>query len=659
MRFDAREFTPCLFAILLSSLLISQVDADVSVANIFGDNMVIQRDSAVPIWGWSDAGDDVTVVAKGQSATTVADVDGRWSVELQPIAIGEPFNIRVIGSHNEIEIKNVLAGEVWICGGQSNMAWTVERSDNPKEEINNANYPLIRQIKIGRQINTQPQDDVANSGWQSCSPKTAADFTAVGYYFARKLHQETDLPIGLINCNWGGTPIEAWTGADSLRTHPDYAKRIEAIEYESNNLDKFQAEFEQELEQWKVKHKTAIESADTNANSDLDDSTWKEINVPGQWEQQGYKRFDGLAWYRKRFEIPQEWVGKELTLSLAKADDIDRTFVNGKMIGSTAGSGKLRNYKIPSGVNDTRELNIAVQIQDHQRAGGLTGPAQAMAIKLDKDSTMEIAGSWKFKTSTDKKNLPRRPNGPGFHSPHNPTSLFNGMLHPIVPYGVRGAIWYQGESNAARAHQYRSLFPLLIQDWRSQWKKELPFYWVQLANFKAAKDEPGDSDWAELREAQSMSLKLPATGQAVIIDIGNAKDIHPKNKQDVGKRLAYIALNKHYGIAANYSGPKYSGHSIEGNRVRLQFEFADGLKASDSKPLSQFAIAGKDKKFIWANAAIEGNEVIVYHDDVPEPAAVRYAWADNPAGCNLTNASELPASPFRTDDWPGITVDRK
>lgn len=282
-----------------------------------------------------------------------------------------------------------------------------------------------------------------------------------------------------------------------------------------------------------------------------------------------------------------------------------------------------------------------------------------MTIGLDAESKMEIAGSWKFKTARSLRELPRRPKGPGFHGPHNPTALFNGMLHPIVPYGVRGAIWYQGESNAGRAYQYRTLFPLLIQDWRKQWKQELPFYWVQLTNYKAAQEEPTDSGWAELREAQSMTLKLPSTGQAVIIDIGNAKNIHPKNKQDVGKRLANIALNKHYGITTNYSGPEYASHLVEGNRIRLRFKFGNGLKSSDGKTLSQFAIAGNDKQFVWANASIEGDELVVQSDEVPEPVAVRYAWADNPEGCNLTNASELPASPFRTDDWPGITVNKK
>ena len=659
MNLNSTKSLPAIVILLLSILIVTQVQADVRVANIFGNNMVIQRDSVVPIWGWSDAGDNVTVSAKGQSVKAVADKDGRWKVELQPIAVGEPFNMKITGSHNELEIKNVLAGEVWICGGQSNMAWTVGRSRNAEKEIANANYPLIRQVKIDRGVDTQPQDDIGNSGWKLSSPETAGNFTAVGFYFARKLHQETGLPVGLINCNWGETRVEAWTSAASIKTHPDYASQIAEIEHEHQNLEQAQADFEKELAKWKVKYKTSIESKDAFANRDLDDSSWKALNVPGGWESQGINGFDGLAWYRKRFEVPQEWVGKKLTLSLAKVDDNDRTFVNGTMIGSTNGANKNRSYKIPASVIESTTVDVAVQVHDSRQRGGLIGPADAMAIQLNDESKMEISGNWKFKTTVSQKDLPRRPKGPGFDGPHNPTALFNAMLNPIIPYGVRGAIWYQGESNAGRAHQYRTLFPMLIQDWRKHWKQELPFYWVQLANFRAVKDEPAPSDWAELREAQSMTLKLPSTGEAIIIDIGEAKDIHPRNKQDVGKRLAYIALNKHYGIAANYSGPRYKSLAIESNRIRLDFEFNEGLKSANGQKLSQFAIAGEDKKFFWANAAIEGNQVIVYSDDVPEPKAVRYAWADNPQGCNLTNASELPASPFRTDDWPGVTVGKK
>ena len=304
-------------------------------------------------------------------------------------------------------------------------------------------------------------------------------------------------------------------------------------------------------------------------------------------------------------------------------------------------------------------MSIAVQVHDTRGTGGIVAADVPMAVRLNKDARVEIGGDWKFKTAVAQNELPQRPVAPGFNGPNNPTALFNGMLHPVIPYGIAGAIWYQGESNAGRAYQYRSLFPLLIQDWRRQWQQEIPFYWVQLANFRQTKDVPGDSSWAELREAQSMTLAMPSTGQAVIIDIGEANDIHPKNKQDVGKRLALHALNHQYGMKTDFSGPSFRNYLIDGSQIRVRFDYADGLTTSDGKPLSQFAIAGKDQKFVWADATIDGNEVVVQSDQVTEPWAVRYGWADNPAGCNLTNSSGIPASPFRTDDWPGMTVDNK
>ena len=653
------------FSLALWSLLVflfplcTEALADIRVANIFGDNMVIQRQSAVPIWGWSKPGDNITVKAKGQTVSALAGADGKWSVRLEPIAVGDPFNILITGSESKIEIKNVLAGEVWICGGQSNMAWTVARSGNPAEEIAKAKFPLIRQVKIANKFNENPQHDVENSGWKLCSPETAGEFTAVGYYFARKLHRETGLPIGLINCNWGGTIVEAWTSSESLSSHPDFTNRIEAINNQSGNLDEAKKQFVSDLREWKEQLQKEIQSEDQNRQPDFDDSSWSKIQVPGQWEQQGHPNFDGLAWFRKQIAIPKDWIGKELKLQLGQIDDVDRTFVNGELVGQTNRWNKNRTYKVPANVNSREQLVVAVQVHDLHGGGGFVPTKQGLNVQINSDSKINLKGSWNFKIQRNQNELPAEPRSPGFNGPNHPTALFNGMLRPVIPYAIRGAIWYQGESNASRAQQYRSLFPLLIQDWRKQWNQELPFYWVQLANFRKTVEQPGSSDWAELREAQSMALKLPSTGEAIIIDIGEANDIHPKNKQDVGKRLAYIALNKHYGIAARYSGPRFKNYLVEGNRIRLRFDFAEGLKSADGNALSQFAIAGWDQKFVWANADIEGNEVVVSSDQVAEPVAVRYAWADNPEGCNLTNVSDLPASPFRTDNWPGSTDGKK
>ena len=640
---------------LLTIAMPVTVTADVSLAAPFGDNMVLQRNCQIPVWGWSDAGDEVMVFARDQTRAAKADDNGKWMVALKPMQVGKPFSIRVKGTHNEVELENVVVGEVWICSGQSNMEWTVNGAANPEGEKQAANLPMIRHMKVLHNINTSPQSNCETTGWQVCSPQTAGEFSAVGYYFARKIHKELNVPIGLINSSWGGTIVEAWTSADSLITHPDFAKRISKIHASESSLAVAEKEFQVEMAKWQQRYDVALEKSAEEFSNAVDDSNWKQLAVPGQWEQQGFRRYDGIAWYRRSISIPESWTGKEITLSLGAIDDNDRTFVNGVKVGETNGWNRVRKYLVPAGSAIGSVLNIAVQVHDTGGAGGFHGEAEQLSIAVDGESPLPLAGKWKFKTSDVTADLDPRPKRPGFNGPNNPTALYNGMIQPLIPFAFKGAIWYQGESNARRAYQYRSLFPLLIKDWRTKWNRDLPFYWVQLANFQRVVKQPSDSEWAELREAQSMALKLPKTGEAVIIDIGDARDIHPKNKQDVGKRLALIAMKNDYGLDVHCYGPRYRSMTIDGSKIRLLFDHAEGIKSSDSKPLAQFAIAGDDKKFVWATATVDGNDIVVSSPDVKNPVAVRYAWANNPQGCNLTNASGIPASPFRTDSWPGIT----
>ena len=619
--------------------------------------MVLQRDANNPIWGWADAGETVKVSARDQVLQTVADARGHWRVELKPMNVGDPFVLRIQSAEDEIELENVVVGEVWVCSGQSNMEWTVNGSGNPETEKRNANFPLIRHVKIQRKVSNFPMSKCQTSGWQVCNPETAGQFSAVGYYFGRKLHQELNVPIGLINTSWGGTIVEAWTSAETLKSHPDFTERIAEASVDVDKLAESQKKFELELKQWKSDYSDAVNRSLQTEPKDLADTGWSAINVPGPWERQGFVRFDGVGWYQKTIELSDDLVGKRLELSLGQIDDNDRTFVNGKKVGETSGWNKPRTYSIPSDLNTKKSLTISVQVHDLQGAGGIHGKAKNLFVAADSSKPISLSGSWKFSKAAPFKELPKRPVSPGFNGPNNPTALFNGMVNPLIPFQFKGAIWYQGESNAGRAHQYRELFPLLIQDWRKKWNSEFPFYWVQLANFMKVVDQPGASAWAELREAQSMTLKLPKTGQAVIIDIGEARDIHPKNKQDVGKRLAWIALKNDYGFENMQAwGPRYREMTIEGDRIRLKFDDADGIRASDGKPLARFEIAGEDKSFVWANAVIDGKDVVVSASSVTKPVAVRYAWSNNPEGCNLTNQSGVPASPFRTDDWPGVTV---
>ena len=652
------------FVILVEAVLVILVAqpfacADVSVAGIFGDNMVLQRGMENPIWGWTDAGDEVLVFARDQKIGVKADENGKWMVKLGPMDVGAPFSIRIKGSHNEINLENVVVGEVWICSGQSNMAWPITRAANPQQELANANYPMIRHVNVERGIAMKPQSNCSTSGWKICSPENAGEFTAVGYYFGRKLHNELNVPIGLINTTWGGTIVEAWTSSDSLKTHLDFTERVESIAQRADKLQEAMEQFEVEMNAWQEKYDAAFAQADQESVGEIDDSNWDSINAPGQWESQGYRGLDGIAWYRKTIDVPEQMLNRSLSLSLSMIDDNDRTFVNGQLVGSTSGYRTPRKYEVPADVNDVKQMTIAVQVIDNQGAGGIYGQADQMNLSAEGVESISIAGQWQFKKSDLMSNLPPKPKHAGFKGPNHPTALFNAMVSPIVPVAFKGVIWYQGESNAGRAHQYRSLFPLMIQDWRNKWEREFPFYWVQLASFMQPPSEPRSSNWAELREAQSMTLSLPQTGEAVIIDIGDTNNIHPKNKQDVGKRLAWIALKHDYGFKIDYSGPRYREIKIEGDKIRLSFDFAEGLRTSDGKPLARFEIAGENRKFVWATATIDGQEVVVYCESVKKPVAVRYAWANNPEGCNLTNRIELPASPFRTDDWPGITTGKK
>ena len=503
-------------------VLVAPAAAELKLATIFTDHMVLQRDQAVNVWGNADAGAEITVTVAEKSATGRAGDDGKWRVSVPALAAGGPHELAVSTSTgDQVKLADVLVGEVWVCSGQSNMAWTMTRVNNADEEIAAANYPQIRLVTVPRRPVPEPQESFEGS-WVVCSPETVPEFSAVGYFFGRELYKELNVPIGLINTSYGGTPAEAWTSLPAMQAKASLAPLLKRWDDSVAGWDPDQAEAD---------FKLAME----------------------KWE--------------------------------------------------------------------------------------------AAAAKAKEDGKPE----------------PRRPRmaaNPAV-SAHRPSNLYNGMIQPLIPFGIRGAIWYQGESNASRAYQYRTVFATMIENWREQWGQgDFPFIFVQLANFRAVKDEPAESDWAELREAQLMTRRhLPNTGMAVIIDIGEANDIHPRNKQDVGKRLALWALANTYGQKdLVYSGPMLFSAEQRGDQMVLKFKSVGGglvAKGNDGK-LTGFSIAGPDKKFVWADAKIDGDTIVVSSPDVKDPQAVRYGWADNPI-CNLYNKEGLPASPFRTDNWPGIT----
>lgn len=631
--------------------------ANVTLPKIFGDNMVLQREKPIPVWGWAAPGETVTIQLNKQIVTTNADKNGRWMLKLLPEKAGGPYTFIAKGK-NTVTYKNVLIGEVWICSGQSNMEMPIAgwgKINNYEQEIAAADYPQIRHIKIPNTISSSPKDDIESGEWKIANPQNAGDFTATGYFFARELYKQLKVPIGLINTSWGGTMVETWTSREAFQQSPEFKNMIAGMP--SVNLDSVArmrtAAMLKKIEEAQGPLVTKEEAAgwsEANANT----SDWPQMNLPGLWEANGLAGLDGVVWFRKLFIVRTEDAGKEAKLELSMIDDNDITWVNGVKVGSTDAYNVKRKYTVPAGVLKEGVNTIAIRVEDNGGGGGVYGEASDLKISFG-NLQQSLSGPWIYRVESVLKNNGIGPND-------YPTLLFNAMINPLIPYAMRGAIWYQGETNAGRAYQYRKGFPLMINDWRKRWGSNFPFYFVQLATFNADNgNSKKGSTWAELREAQSQTLSLPNTGMAVTTDIGDPTNIHPKNKQDVGKRLAAIALHNVYGKNIISSGPVYQNMKVSGNKIIVTFtNTGSGLvvKGNDEK-LSGFEVAGEDKIFYTATATIIGNTVVVSSASVTRPVAVRFGWADDAGADNLSNKEGFPASPFRTDSWKGITENVK
>lgn len=655
--------------ILLVLFMVCSADlhSQLSLSSLFSDHMVLQQKSNAPIWGMDNPGSTVQISTSwnGKTYSAVTDNAGKWQIKMETPSAGGPYEIVISGSEN-ITFTNVMIGEVWICSGQSNMEMPLTgwgKIFNYEEEIAAANHPRIRLLQVDKATSTYPLEEPSLSagGWQECSPETIPYFSATAYFFGRDLLQELDVPVGLIHTSWGGTMAEAWTSLESLQLMPDFKESAEEYAAVPRDPEQQKAYFEQKFTEWHRKVNTLDfgmeKDVATAAVASYPEEGWSSVTLPGPWENNGLPEFDGIAWYRKSIEIPDNWEGQELILSLGAVDDNEETWFNGVKIGATEGAGAARRYRIPAARVKAGKAILAVRVLDTGGLGGFMGKESEMYIAPAGKETLRenLNGEWLFRTAVNLNDVGMPPQR-NPESPHYPTTLYNAMIAPLVPYAIRGAIWYQGESNAGRAYQYRTLFPLMIRDWRTKWGYEFPFYFVQLANYMQRKEEPSASGWAELREAQLQTLRLHNTGMAVTIDIGDANDIHPKNKQDVGKRLALLARRHTYDEDLVAEGPRYNSYRIEEGKIRICFKpCSSGPAIRGDGDLKGFAIAGPDRMFHWAKAHIEGNEVVVHSAKVPFPVAVRYGWADNPA-CNLVNEAGLPASPFRTDDWPGTTI---
>ena len=641
-------------------MLAVQLSAKVKLFPVFTDNMVLQQQTQVRIWGTAAADRKVTVRTSWDKAvyTVPSDGAGAWSVMVNTPSAGGPYTLTFSDGKDKTVLENVLIGEVWICSGQSNMEMMMKDrvTGYEKDLAESSKYTDIRILHVDKATSPAPLDSLSihDGGWQVCNAENLDDFSATAYYFGKFLHEGIDVPVGLIETCWGGTVAEAWTDAGSLALMKDFDTQLKKLPSLPVDNEGRQAVFETELVEWrKLMSEVDLGFKDGQpvwAAANLDDSSWKPCTFPGFLQFQGFPSTVGFFWVRKTVDIPAAWEGRELTLYLGAPDDNDFTYFNGQEIGHMESCIYKREYKVPADLVKAGRAVVAVRVMDTGGLGGILGDESELRLEGPDGAVVSLAGEWRFSMSSSLAEAPDFPVNTVVE-PNYPTFLYNAMIHPLTAFPIAGAIWYQGESNVSRSAQYKDLLPLMINGWRKAWGYSFPFYIAQIANYMEVQTGTEESEWAELREAQLQALSLENTGMAVLIDVGEAHDIHPKNKADVGRRLAQNALACTYGHEIPYSGPIYDGYRIEGDRIRISFTHTDGgLETVGSDVLEGFYVAGPDHVFHKADARIEGNTVTVNSAAVPFPVAVRYAWANNPV-CNLYNGAGLPASPFRTDSW--------
>ncbi len=678
-----------IFALLISSSNFALAkDSPFSLAPLFTDNMVLQRESSIPIWGRGVPGDTIGLRASwGEGAIALVGMDSLWMLTLKTPSAGGPEQIEIRHDHTALYLSNVLIGEVWLCSGQSNMEMPLEGwpptdtvAGSAQEIRNSLFFPTIRMFTVKRAFSPEPES-VCEGAWVEASPATSPGFSATAYFFGKALQQALKVPVGLIHSSWGGTPVESWMSADRLSGVAGYDTIIQRIR---QSVDSLRA-----LKEWlagfptvdvgqreRVGRWRGLNLRDSVcAARDFIDTGWHAMQLPLAWERSGLGQFDGVVWFRKQIIIPVGWVHRRLVLELGPIDDIDVTYVNGTKVGGHEEEGMWnvnRTYRVPASAVDSTTLQIAVRVIDFQGGGGIYGQEKSLSLRLEEGGEqgslqadagtqrISLAGVWRylpvaeyrgsqlFVFGSDGQMYDSRPRLPVNLSGYSPTTLYNAMIAPLAPFAIRGAIWYQGESNTNNPALYRKLFPSMITNWRTAFRNEnFPFYYVQIAPFEYGPDISSQL----LREAQLATLVLPNTGMAVTLDIGNPSNIHPANKQDVGKRLALWALAKTYQKKVAFSGPLYKSMKRRKGSIELSFENAGGgLVLNKGLHGNGFQISGPDSIFVDATVRVQGTKLIVSHPDIVNPSSVRYAFT-NTAGATLFNREGLPASSFRTDAW--------
>jgi len=638
------------FAAILLGIGISfpfLLSAQIKLPAIIRDSMILQRDTDINLWGWASSGEKITVTLNKKKIFTKADTSGKWKIILPPEKAGGPYSIEFSGK-NKITLTNILFGDIWFCSGQSNMVHQMNIHDvRYAKEIAEANYPEIRQFWVPNITNVSgPQTDLPSGNWQAAVGENVRPFSAVAYFFAKKIYDEFHIPIGIINASVGGTPIEAWMSEAALKDFPSanatIQKNKDTAYLNSFNRGGFRTRQQTDL---------GLTGEKKWSDPNYQPKGWRNINIPGYWEDQGLKDLNGVVWYRKEINIPASMTGKQAKVFLGRIVDADELYINGKLIGNTTYMYPQRRYKVAADILQPGKNILVIRVSNTAGKGGfVTDKPYCLFAGTD---TIDLKGTWQYKVGEVYQPIGRGGGfGGGISFPNQPTALYNGMVAPEINYTIRGFCWYQGEANTGKAVEYGKLLPALIKDWRTQWNQgDLPFLNIQLPGFMDYNYLPSESDWAMLREAQLKSLSVPNTALTVTIDLGEWNDIHPDNKKDVGERLALTAMKLSYQKDIVYSGPIYqSSEIVDGNKIMILFSnTGTGLITNDSEAPGDFAIAGADKKFVWAKAKIDGDKIIVWNDSVTEPKYVRYAWADNPVHPNVYNKEGLPASPFRTD----------
>ncbi len=614
-----------IFFLLLSFAAFS----DVKLPSLVSNGMVLQRDMPVKIWGWGNPGEKVNVTFKGKKMRAIGDSKGNWACTLPATPAGGPYEITI----NEKSVKDVLFGDVWLCSGQSNMVINMERvKEKYSADIASANNPQIRNFFIPTAISkVDVRPDLPASSWLPVNPENVLQMGAVSYFFARDLYAQYHVPIGIINSSVGGAPIESWISEAGLKEFPAYVKdttrTIPAPPAPRKSADRGLSE------KWE--------------NPSYSPKGWKRFSIPGFWEDQGLRDLNGVVWFRREIDIPEALAGQPAKLFMGRIVDADQVFVNGEQVGNITYQYPPRRYNVKSGVLKAGKNLIVIRVTNTAGKGGFVPDKPYELIVGDK--TVDLQGDWIYKVGEVFPPVAEKPAPSNF----TPTALYNAMIAPFTSYALKGFVWYQGETNVWKPEVYQQLLPALAKDWRTQFNQpDLPFLYVQLPGFQDRTMLPAESNMAVLRDGQLKSLSIPRSGMAVTLDLGEWNDIHPLTKKPIGERLALAARKLAYGENIVSSGPIYESNQIEGNRIRIRFrETGSGLSINktDEDELTYFAIAGKDKKFVWAKAIIERNTVVVWSDEVADPVYVRYGWADNPEGANLINVEGLPASPFRTD----------